>query len=71
MPICKKCGKEILDDGFLGYCSISCMGDLTTSTRGSNLKVSTKPYSSSITILDYHGTDLFEAKKYLCHLSWP
>ena len=65
MPFCKKCGKEILDDGFLGYCSISCMGDLTPSTGEINLKVSDKSYSSSITILDYHGMNLFEAKNRL------
>ena len=64
MPFCKKCGKEILDDGFLGYCTLSCMGDLVPTTRPSKHKKSTKEFSS-VSSLDYHGMRLFEAKNKL------
>jgi hypothetical protein len=65
MPFCKKCNKEILDDGFLGYCGISCLGDLSQDRKPTKIKFSDQSSPSLISSLDYHGLRLFEARNKL------
>ncbi|MCK4848740.1 MAG: hypothetical protein KAT16_06955 [Candidatus Heimdallarchaeota archaeon] len=65
MPFCKKCGAEIIDEGFLGYCGLNCMGDLSQHRKATISDISGQSYTSPISSLDYHGLPLFEAKNKL------
>jgi len=65
MPLCKKCGNEILDDGFLGYCDINCLGDLSQGRKTNPPHFSSQSSTPSTFSLDYHGLTLFEAKNKL------
>ena len=62
MPLCKKCGNEILDDGFMGYCNIFCMGDLAQERKSFSPNFSSHSSDLSTLSFDYHGLPLFEAK---------
>ena len=62
MPLCKKCGNEILEDGFMGYCNIFCMGDLSMDVKQPSTGFSSSSLDFSPISLDYHGLPLFEAK---------
>ncbi|MHA2111430.1 MAG: hypothetical protein ACXAC6_13855 [Candidatus Hodarchaeales archaeon] len=65
MPLCKNCGNEILDDGFMGYCNIICMGDLSQGGKAALTDFSSHSSNYSKLTLDYHGLPLFEAKNKL------
>jgi hypothetical protein len=65
MPLCKKCGNEILDDGFMGYCNIICLGDLSQGGKTSLPDFSSHSSNYSKFTFDYHGLPLFEAKNKL------
>ena len=65
MPLCKKCGNEILDDGFMGYCNIICMGDLSQGRKASSTNFFSHSSNFSKLSLDYHGLPLFEARNKL------
>lgn len=67
MPFCKRCGTEILDDGFLGYCDINCLGGLSHDRKLSTANISSRSSSSPSFSLDYHGINLFEAKNKLVY----
>ena len=65
MPLCKKCANEILDDGFMGYCNIFCMGDLSQPEKVTSCKTISQSHGLSAAVFDYHGFQLFEAKNKL------
>jgi len=65
MPLCKKCGNEILGDGFLGYCDINCMGDLSQGRKTDSAQFFSQSSCFPTFSLDYHGLSLFEAKNKL------
>ncbi|MHA1206823.1 MAG: hypothetical protein ACTSSO_04555, partial [Candidatus Hodarchaeales archaeon] len=65
MPLCKKCGKEILGDGFLGYCDINCLGELSQGKKTDPPRILSQLSNFSTFSLDYHGLPLFEAKNKL------
>ena len=65
MPLCKKCGNEILGDGFLGYCDINCMGDLSQGRKTDPSQFFSQSSSFPMFSFDYHGLTLFEAKNKL------
>jgi hypothetical protein len=65
MPLCKKCGNEILGDGFLGYCDINCLGELSQGKITDPPQIFSQLSNLSTFSLDYHGLPLFEAKNKL------